>query len=69
LRWQERGGPPVVPPSRKSFGSRLIERSLAAEFGGTVTMDYAPTGVVCTVDASLAAVQEETAAQAAATAT
>ena len=31
LRWGERGGPPVAPPTRRGFGSRLIERGLAAE--------------------------------------
>jgi len=29
LRWQESGGPPVLPPGRKGFGSRLIEGGLA----------------------------------------
>nr|QQZ50069.1 PAS domain S-box protein [Phenylobacterium glaciei] len=33
LRWEETGGPLVVPPLRRSFGSRLIERSLSAELG------------------------------------
>ena len=32
FRWQERGGPVVTEPCRKGFGSRLIERGLAAEF-------------------------------------
>jgi len=47
IRWQERGGPPVSPPQRKGFGSRLIERSLAQEPGGAVEITYAPGGVVC----------------------
>jgi two-component sensor histidine kinase len=53
LRWEERGGPEVVPPSRRGFGSRLIERSLAQDLGGEVKIVFAPTGVVCTVDAPL----------------
>ncbi len=53
LRWAEEGGPPVAPPTRKGFGSRLIERSLALELGGKVTLDYAPTGVVCAIEALL----------------
>ena len=52
LRWEESGGPIVVPPSRGGFGTRLV-RSLASELGGTVDLAYAPTGVVCTVDAPL----------------
>ena len=31
LRWAERGGPPVRPPSRRSFGSRLIEHSFVSQ--------------------------------------
>ncbi|HZH50822.1 MAG TPA: PAS domain S-box protein [Microvirga sp.] len=54
LRWEEQGGPSVGPPARQGFGSRLIERSLAHDLGGRVAIDYAPTGVVCTVEARLA---------------
>jgi two-component sensor histidine kinase/PAS domain-containing protein len=50
LRWVERGGPPVSPPTRKGFGSRLIERSLAAEIDGAATIDYAAGGVVCVIE-------------------
>ncbi|MDR7037277.1 MULTISPECIES: HWE histidine kinase domain-containing protein [Methylobacterium] len=53
LRWEELGGPPVTPPSRTGFGSRLIERALAAELGGTAEIDYRPRGVVFTVEAPL----------------
>jgi PAS domain S-box-containing protein len=49
LRWQETDGPPVNPPSRKGFGSRVIERGLAHELEGTVALDYPSTGVVCTM--------------------
>jgi len=50
LRWQEKDGPPVTPPSRKGFGSRVIERGLAHELEGTVHLDYRPDGVVCTMN-------------------
>ncbi|HEY7384052.1 MAG TPA: PAS domain S-box protein [Beijerinckiaceae bacterium] len=53
LRWAEAGGPPVAPPGRKGFGSRLIERSLVVELGGEATIDYAVGGVVCRVEAPL----------------
>jgi len=49
LRWQESGGPLVVPPTRKGFGSLLIEGGLAQELDGEVSIDYAPTGVVCQI--------------------
>jgi len=53
LRWEESGGPAVEPPTRRGFGTRMIERGLAAELGGTVTIDFRPGGLVCTVDAPL----------------
>ena len=49
LRWQENGGPPVTPPGRKGFGSRLIESGLAQELDGEVRLDYEPAGVVCQI--------------------
>ena len=53
LRWEEAGGPPVVAPARSGFGSRLIERALAAEVGGSASIDYARDGVVFTLEAPL----------------
>ncbi|MBB4226644.1 PAS domain S-box protein [Rhizobium mongolense] len=53
LHWAENGGPKVVPPKHKGFGSRLIERALAAELNGEVRVEYPPTGVVCTIDAPM----------------
>ena len=50
LHWREQGGPPVSPPTRKGFGSRVIERGLAYELGGKVNLEYQPDGVVCTID-------------------
>jgi len=53
LRWKESGGPPVQCPTRRGFGSGLIERSLAQDLGGHVHIVFAPTGVVCAVNAPL----------------
>jgi PAS domain S-box-containing protein len=50
VRWQEQDGPCVTPPSRKGFGSRVIERGLAHELEGTVHVDYPASGIVCTID-------------------
>lgn len=47
LAWVETGGPPVVAPSRRGFGLRVIEWGLAGELMGVVTLDFAPTGVQC----------------------
>jgi PAS domain S-box-containing protein len=53
LRWQEQDGPPVSPPTRRGFGTRLIERSLATDVGGEVRLAYERTGVVCVMNVPL----------------
>jgi two-component sensor histidine kinase len=55
LNWREEGGPPVVAPDRRGFGTRMIERTLSAEFGGSVELEFRPEGVTCTVEAPLPA--------------
>jgi PAS domain S-box-containing protein len=50
LRWVESDGPPVGAPRRKGFGSRLIERGLARELGGAVSLSFEPKGVVCEIE-------------------
>jgi two-component sensor histidine kinase len=55
LSWEERGGPAVSPPRRQGFGTRLIERILTRELNGQVQIDYAPTGLACTIEAPLQA--------------
>jgi len=50
LTWKETGGPPVEPPTRRGFGTRLIERSLARELDGPMTIHFPPEGVVFTAD-------------------
>jgi PAS domain S-box-containing protein len=55
LEWRETGGPPVAAPTRKGFGTRLIERSLAAETGGEASLAYDPAGLVCRIRAPLPA--------------
>ncbi|MEA1831819.1 sensor histidine kinase [Methylobacterium durans] len=56
FRWEEIGGPPVKPPTRTGFGSRLIERSLVHSFGGSVSLEYPVTGAALTLRAPLSAV-------------
>jgi two-component sensor histidine kinase len=50
LRWEEKDGPPVTLPSRKGFGSRVLERGLAHELEGSVHLDFRVDGVVCTIN-------------------
>ncbi len=59
LRWNESGGPAVRPPQKRGFGSRLIERGLAQDLGGSVRLEFKPQGIVCTIRTPLAEVQTE----------
>src|SRR5579862_7478202 len=45
VRWVERDGPPVKPPSRKGFGQVVFERLVAESLGGVVALDFAPEGL------------------------
>jgi PAS domain S-box-containing protein len=45
IDWQEENGPPVTPPTRSGFGSRLIDISAVQGLGGTVELKYEPTGL------------------------
>jgi PAS domain S-box-containing protein len=47
LCWQEHNGPTVASRRRKGFGSTLIERALEAE--GSAQLEFAASGVTCTV--------------------
>jgi PAS domain S-box-containing protein len=60
LHWRESGGPAVAAPGRRGFGSRLIERGIAAELLGAAEIAYEPAGVVCTIEAPLEAIREPT---------
>lgn len=53
LTWRESGGPDPGTPGPPGFGSRLIERGLAAELKANVRLTYAPTGVVFSLSAPL----------------
>jgi PAS domain S-box-containing protein len=61
--WRERNGPDVVTPSRKGFGSRLIERGWTSAAQTEVQMEYREDGLVCTMTARQARVEPEEAEQ------
>ena len=52
LKWVESGGPAVSPPSRRGFGSTLIERALNQEQGKSC-FEFRPEGVICSLDFKL----------------
>ena len=49
IHWRERGGPPIkTPPTRKGFGTTIIERSIPFELKGTADVAYKSTGLEAT---------------------
>jgi signal transduction histidine kinase/FixJ family two-component response regulator len=59
LQWKEMGGPLVSKPTRRGFGSQLIQRGLAGEMGGKVELDFRPEGLACVMDAPITAPEAE----------
>jgi two-component sensor histidine kinase/CheY-like chemotaxis protein len=55
LTWTERGGPPVDPPKRRSFGTRMME-SLGQQLNGQVKLSYEPSGFIYSLDVPLSSV-------------
>lgn len=53
LTWSEKDGPLVQAPTRRSFGTRLIE-TLGKQLKGDVRLTYEPSGFVYTLDVPLA---------------
>jgi len=45
LTWHEMDGPAVGEPSRKGFGSRILERALPQVFSGNARLTYPPVGL------------------------
>jgi PAS domain S-box-containing protein len=56
FRWQERGGPPVSPPTQKGFGTVVLEQVMAEYFETPPQVDFAPTGVSYEINGSLDAI-------------
>jgi two-component sensor histidine kinase len=54
--WTETGGPEVRPPTRRSFGSRMIQ-TLGKQLNGTVERTYDPGGFVYTLDVPLSSLK------------
>jgi len=45
IHWRERGGPTVKAPTRKGFGTTIIDRSIPYDLGGEASIEYKPGGV------------------------
>ena len=53
LTWTEKGGPTVQAPTRRSFGTRLIE-TLGKQLKGDVHLTYQPGGLAYALDVPIA---------------
>lgn len=56
FQWRERGGPPVVPPTRQGFGSVLIEKVVAHELSAQPMIEFAPEGLLYQIDAPISVI-------------
>jgi CheY-like chemotaxis protein len=45
ISWRESDGPPVQAPTRKGFGTTIINRSIPYDLGGEARLEYKLTGV------------------------
>jgi two-component sensor histidine kinase len=53
LLWSESGGPGVTQPSRRGFGSKLIELSLEHGLGAKVRREFRESGLRCAIEIDL----------------
>jgi PAS domain S-box-containing protein len=49
LRWAEAGGPPVTPPTRKGFGTHVMEAMIRGHVGGDVRLNWRAEGLACEI--------------------
>jgi PAS domain S-box-containing protein len=49
LRWTEKDGPPVKPPTRKGFGTRAIEAMIRGQLKGELRFDWRAAGLACEI--------------------
>src|SRR6202035_1233564 len=48
VRWVETGGPPVTPPLRKGFGTRVMTR-ICEQLNGELKFDWCADGLICDI--------------------
>jgi len=54
LRWVETNGPKVTsPPTRRGFGTRVLESIVRGQLGGTLSIDWPDSGLVCKIEIPL----------------
>jgi two-component sensor histidine kinase len=48
LRWIEAGGPPATPPTRRGFGTRVME-GMIRKMKGDMRFDWRAEGLACEI--------------------
>jgi PAS domain S-box-containing protein len=49
LRWTETGGPPAKPPTRRGFGTRVMEGMIGGQLKGEMRFDWREDGLICEI--------------------
>ena len=50
LRWRETGGPPVKAPTRKGFGTRVLDQAIRTQLNGKMWLDWRAEGFACEIE-------------------
>jgi two-component sensor histidine kinase len=61
LSWIEVDGPPVAPPTRQGFGTKLLVRAFQSQFHSRIDLDYAVSGLECLIEFQVPAQLEDVA--------
>jgi len=64
MSWQESGGPPVTPPERTGFGTKILDQLTASSMSGSVSLSYAPDGVIWQLRCPISALQDSVGSEA-----
>lgn len=58
IRWSEHGGPRVEAPTRQGFGTMLLKGAIEHDLSGAVQIEYAPAGLIATMQIPATALNE-----------
>ena len=59
INWREAGGPPVKPPEREGFGTRLLKQVVAKSLRADVALEYRPEGLIFQLTLPTAALEAD----------
>jgi two-component sensor histidine kinase len=60
LRWVETNGPPVSgPPTQRGFGFRMLDTITRRQLGGTHSLTWAETGLICEIKVPLSRLRKQ----------